>query len=107
MVNIMPKPKIYITRELPERGLNIIKKYFDAEVWPEYAPPPKKTIIEKAKNVDALVPLLSDKIDAEVFNASPKLKIVSQLAVGFDNIEIPEATNHWNRRCRKNRLCHG
>ena len=88
----MPKPKIYITRKLPERGLQIIRKHFDMEVWPEYAPPPKKTIIEKAKNVDALATLLSDKIDAEVFNAAPKLKIVSQLAVGFDNIDIPEAT---------------
>lgn len=88
----MPKPKIYVTRELPERGLNNIRKYFDVEVWPEYAPPPKKTIIEKAKNVDALASLLSDKIDAEVFNAAPKLKIVSQLAVGFDNIDIAEAT---------------
>jgi len=88
----MPKPKVYITRELPERGLNVIKKYFDAEVWPDYAPPPKKVIIEKVKNVDALVPLLSDKIDAEVFNAAPKLKIVSQLAVGFDNIDLAEAT---------------
>jgi glyoxylate reductase len=88
----MPKPKIYVTRKLPERGLQIIRKHFDMEVWPEYAPPPKKTIIEKAKNVDALATLLSDKIDAEVFNAAPRLKIVSQLAVGFDNIDIPEAT---------------
>lgn len=88
----MPKPKIYVTRELPERGLNMIRKYFEAEVWPEYAPPPKNVIIEKAKNVDALASLLSDKIDAEVFNAAPKLKIVAQLAVGFDNINITEAT---------------
>jgi glyoxylate reductase len=88
----MPKPKIYVTRKLPERGLQIIRKHFDMEVWPEYAPPPKKTIIEKAKNVDALATLLSDKIDAEVFNAAPRLKIVSQLAVGYDNIDIPEAT---------------
>jgi glyoxylate reductase len=88
----MPKPKIYFTRELPERGLNMIRKYFEAEVWPEYAPPPKSVIIEKAKNVDALASLLSDKIDAEVFNAAPKLKIVAQLAVGFDNIDIAEAT---------------
>jgi glyoxylate reductase len=49
-------------------------------------------IIEKAKNVDALVPLLSDKIDSEVFGAAPKLKIVAQLAVGFDNIDLQEAT---------------
>jgi glyoxylate reductase len=88
----MAKPKIYVTRELPERGLKIIKQHFETDVWPEYAPPPKKTIIEKAKNVDALATLLSDKIDAEVYNAAPKLKIVSQLAVGFDNIDLAEAT---------------
>jgi glyoxylate reductase len=88
----MQKPKIYVTRELPDRGLNMIRKYFEAEVWPEYAPPPKKVIIEKARNVDAFASLLSDKIDKEVFDAAPKLKIVSQLAVGFDNIDIQEAT---------------
>ncbi len=88
----MSKLKIYVTRELPERGLRIIKHHFDAEVWPEYAPPPKKMIIDKAKNVDALATLLSDKIDAEVFDVAPKLKIVSQLAVGFDNIDVQEAT---------------
>jgi len=88
----MPKLKVYITRQLPDRGLQKIKKFFDAEVWPDYAPPPKKTVIEKAKAVDALVTLLSDKIDAEVFNVAPKLRIVSQLAVGFDNIDLQEAT---------------
>jgi glyoxylate reductase len=77
---------------LPERGLRIIKEHFDTEVWPEYAPPPKKVIIEKVANVDALVPLLSDKIDDEVFDAARQLKIVSQLAVGFDNIDLKEAT---------------
>jgi len=87
----MSKPKVYVTRELPGRSLKIIRKYFDAEVWPEYAPPPKKVIIEKVKNVEGLVSLLSDKID-EVFHAAPKLKIVSQMAVGFDNIDIQEAT---------------
>src|SRR3989304_1862324 len=84
----MSKPKAYITRELPERGLKKIKEHFDAEVWPEYAPPPRKVIVDKVAAVDARVSLLSDKIDPEVFNAAPKLKIVSQLAVGFDNIDI-------------------
>jgi glyoxylate reductase len=92
MVNYMAKPKIYVTRDIGERGLKIIRQHFDTEVWPEYAPPPKKTIIEKARTVDALATLLSDKIDAEVFDAAPKLKIVSQLAVGFDNIDVAEAT---------------
>jgi len=89
---MLQKSKVYVTRELPARGLRIIKEQFDAEVWSEYAPPPKKVIIEKAAKVEALATLLSDKIDAEVFNAAPNLRIVSQLAVGFDNIDIKEAT---------------
>jgi len=87
----VPKPKVYVTRELPERGLKIIKESFDAEVWPEYSPPPKEVIIKKVADIDALVPLLSDKIDAQVFDAAPKLKIVAQMAVGFDNIDLKEA----------------
>jgi len=89
----MAKPKVYVTRELPERGMKIIRERFEAEVWPEYGPPPKEEIVRKARDVDALVTLLSDKIDAEVFDAAPKLKIVAQMAVGFDNIDIAEATN--------------
>jgi glyoxylate reductase len=88
----MPKPRVFVTREIPERGLQIIKDRFDAEIWPEYAPPPKHVIIQKAANVDALASLLSDKIDAEVFDAAPNLKIVAQLAVGYDNIDVKEAT---------------
>jgi glyoxylate reductase len=88
----MSKPKVYVTRQLPERGLKIIKENFDAEVWPDYAPPPREVVIEKAKKADALATLLSDKMDAEVFDAAPKLKIVAQMAVGFDNINVQEAT---------------
>jgi glyoxylate reductase len=86
------KPKVYVTRELPEKGLKIILERFDAKVWPEYRPPSKEEIIEKARDVDALVTLLTDKIDAEVFDAASKLKIVAQMAVGYDNIDVAEAT---------------
>jgi glyoxylate reductase len=88
----MQRRKAFVTREIPERGLRRIKERFDAEVWTEYAPPPKQMIIQKAANIDALASLLSDKIDAEVFDAAPNLKIVSQLAVGYDNIDVKEAT---------------
>ncbi len=88
----MAKPKVYVTRELLERGMKIIRERFDVEVWPEYGPPPKEEIIRKVRDVDALVTLLSDKIDAEVFEAAPKLKIVAQMAVGYDNIDVAEAT---------------
>ncbi|MGQ9551543.1 MAG: glyoxylate reductase [Candidatus Bathycorpusculaceae bacterium] len=88
----MSRPKVYVTRELPERGLRIIKKNFETEVWPEYAPPPKEIIMEKARDVDALATLLSDKMDVEVFDAAPNLRIIAQMAVGFDNIDVEEAT---------------
>ena len=88
----MSRLKAYVTREIPERGLKIIKKRFNVEVWPEYGPPPKEVITEKVRDVDALVSLLSDRIDEEVFGAASKLKIVAQMAVGFDNIDLKEAT---------------
>ncbi len=88
----MLKPKVYVTREIPERGLEKMKERFDVDVWSEYAPPSKEVIMENVRDVDALVSLLSDKIDAEVFTAAPKMKIVAQLAVGFDNIDLKEAT---------------
>ncbi|UCE95136.1 MAG: D-glycerate dehydrogenase [Candidatus Bathyarchaeota archaeon] len=88
----MRKPKVYVTRKLPERGLRMISERFEAEVWPVYPPPSKNVIINKVVEVDALVSLLSDKIDAEIFDAASNLRIVSQFAVGFDNIDLNEAT---------------
>lgn len=88
----MSRPKVYVTRLLPERGLNKIMRNFEAEVWHDYGPPPKSVILEKARDVDGLVSLLSDQIDAEVFDAAPRLRIVAQMAVGFDNIDVKEAT---------------
>ncbi len=88
----MSKPKVYITREIPERGLRTIKQHFDSVVWLKRPPPPKNVIKENTREVDALVSLLSDEIDAEIFDAARELKIVSQLAVGFDNIDVKEAT---------------
>ena len=86
------KPKVYMTRMIPERGLNKIKEGFDVEIWPEEAPPPKDVIIEKVRDKDALVSLLTDPIDAEVMDAAPNLKIIAQYAVGYDNIDVKAAT---------------
>jgi glyoxylate reductase len=86
------KPKVYVTRGMPQRGLKRIQEAFHTEVWQEYAPPPKQVLKDKAGEADALVTLLSDRIDKEIFNAAPKLKIVAQMAVGYDNINVQEAT---------------
>ncbi|RLG50608.1 MAG: D-glycerate dehydrogenase [Thermoproteota archaeon] len=88
----MEKPKLYMTRLIPERGLKKIRERFEVEIWPEEAPPPKEVIVEKVRGKDALVSLLTDKIDAEVMDASPNLRIIAQYAVGFDNIDLKAAT---------------
>jgi len=86
------KPFVYITRNIPESGLNKIKKHFDVEIWPEYYPPPKEILLEKVRDADALVSLLTDPIDKDVLSNARKLRIIAQYAVGFDNIDIEEAT---------------
>lgn len=88
----MSKAKVFVTREIPQAGLQIIKENFDVEVWPEYAPPSKAMIIKKTRNVDAIVSIICDKIDAEVLETAENLKIVAQYAVGYDNINVSEAT---------------
>ncbi len=86
------RPKVFVTREIPERGLSKIREHFDVDLWTDEAPPPKSVILERVRDVDALVSLLTDPIDAEVFDAAPRLRIVSQYAVGYDNIDVEEAT---------------
>ena len=88
----MGKPKVFITRQIPEKGINMIKEYYEVEVWPEYTPPPYEVLLEKAKEVDALASLLTDKIDCNLLQNAPRLRIVAQYAVGYDNIDVECAT---------------
>ena len=87
------KPKVFVTRIIPERGLKMVREFCSAEVWEEELPPPKAVILEKVRGIDGLLCLLTDPIDAEVMDAAgPQLKVISQMAVGFDNVDVAEAT---------------
>jgi len=83
--------KIFLTRRLPEEGLKMLEEH-DLEIYEGDAPPSKEEIIEGVKGKDALICLLTDKIDAEIMDSSPKLKVIANYAVGIDNIDINEAT---------------
>ena len=88
-------PRVYITREIPFPATEKLKQYFTVTIWPKFTGPSKEEIIENAKGYDALVSLLEDKITCEVIEAlSPQLRIISQYAVGFDNIDLECATKH-------------
>lgn len=86
------KPRVFITRQIPERGIRMIEEYYEVEVWGEEREIPREVLLEKVRDADALVTLLSDRIDGEIFDNAPKLKIIAQYAVGYDNIDVEEAT---------------
>jgi len=89
----MPKPKVFVTRLIRDKGLDLVKEFCEADIWPGELPPSRAVLIEKVRGVAGLLCLLTDRIDAEVLEAAgPQLKVVSNHAVGFDNIVVPEAT---------------
>lgn len=83
--------RIYITRRIPEEGINALEGH-EIEIFEDAMPVPRKTLSEKIKNADALVSLLSDRIDAELMDQAQALKVIANYAAGYDNIDIAEAS---------------
>lgn len=88
----MPKPKVFVSRVIAQEALDKITAAADMEVWPEKMPPSYETLLEKAGGADGLLTMLTDKIDANLMDQAPGLKVVSNMAVGYDNVSIDEAT---------------
>lgn len=89
----MSQPKIFITRIIPDRGLLLVKEHFQADIWPGEMPPTREQLIERTRGVDGLLCLLTEQVDAELMDAiGPQLKVISNMAVGVDNIDVPAAT---------------
>src|SRR5882757_7439712 len=86
------KPKVFVTRILPDAGMKLIQEACDAEIWQDPLPPPYALIKQKIATCQGLASLLTDKIDAALLDAAPGLRVVSNFAVGFNNIAIPAAT---------------
>lgn len=84
--------KIFVTRKIPEPGLELLKKEHDVEVNPYDRVLTKEEIIKKLKGKDGLLCLLTDIIDEELIKSEPKLKMIASYAVGYDNIDIKAAT---------------
>jgi len=85
-------PTVFVTRKIFKPALEILKAKTDVKIWPEENPPPKDVIIKEVGNVDGLMCLLTDPIDKEVIEAGKNLKVISQVAVGYDNIDVKTAT---------------
>lgn len=89
----MSNPKVFITRAIPEKGLEIIKEYCEVDVWQNELPPTLDELLQHVRGIDGLLCLLTDKIDERVMEkAGPQLRVISNYAVGFDNIDVSAAT---------------
>src|SRR5262249_19383867 len=88
----MPRPKVFVSRRIPDEGLNAIAAACDVDLWPEQLPPPYDVLRQRVQDCDGLVSLLTDRIDGQLLDASPRLKVVSNFAVGFNNVDVPACT---------------
>lgn len=88
------KKKIYVTRQLPDEVMERLHEQFEVKVWNDPDEPvPRNVLLEEVADVDGLFCMLSETIDEEVFQHAPQLKIVANLAVGYNNIDIDAAKN--------------
>jgi glyoxylate reductase len=86
------KPKVYVNRPIPEEALKKLEQTCDYRIWKGELAVPRDVLLKEVRDVDGLLSLLTDKIDAPVMDAAPKLRVISNMAVGFDNVDVREAT---------------
>ena len=88
----MEKPKVFVTRLIPDKGLIPVKEFSQADVWSGELPPSRDELLNRVRGVDGLLCLLTDKIDSAVLDAAgPQLKVISSMSVGVDHIDIAAA----------------
>lgn len=89
----MTKPRVLVTRVIPDEGLDPVREACDVDLWEDELPPPRDELLRRVAGVDGLLALLTDRVDDELLDAAgPQLKVVSNFAVGFDNIDVPACT---------------
>ena len=79
---------MYVTRELPGDALGALRGEHDVEVWPESTPPPADVLRQRVADADALLCMLTERVDAALLDSAPRLRAVANCAVGTDNIDL-------------------
>ena len=82
---------VFVTRHLTPDAEEKLNALCNAEYWPEKTPPPYDVLLEKTQKVDGLICLLTDPVDKRIINQAENLKVISQVAVGVDNIDLEAA----------------
>jgi glyoxylate reductase len=86
------KKKVFVCRRIPQLALKRLETEVELTVWPDELPPSRSELLKHVQGCDGILSLLSDRMDAEVFEqAGSQLRVVSNYAVGFNNIDVREA----------------
>ena len=90
------RPRVFVSRRIPDEGLEAIAQACDADVWQDDLPPPRDELLRRVAGRDGALTLLTDRVDDEFLDAAgPGLRVVSNYAVGFDNIDVPACDAGW------------
>lgn len=90
--NPQPRPHVYVTRRIPQEGLDLLARTCEVSVNPEDRPLSRNELLAAVARTDGVLGLLTDRIDAAFFDAAPHLRGYANYAVGYDNIDVAEAT---------------
>jgi lactate dehydrogenase-like 2-hydroxyacid dehydrogenase len=82
----------FVTRALPGGAIDRLAREHDVEVWPERTAPPADALRARAAGADALLTLLTDRVDRDLLDAAPSLRAIANYAVGTDNVDLDAAT---------------
>jgi glyoxylate reductase len=85
-------PNVFVTRRIPKAGLSLLRGCAQVRVWDGELPPPREVLLDEARVADGLLTLLTDTVDSELMDAGPRLRVVSNYAIGYDNIDVQAAT---------------
>ena len=83
-------PQVFVSRRIPDEGLDPIIESCDADVWDGEMPPPRDELLRRVAGCDGVLALLTDRVDDAFLDAAgPQLRVVANYAVGYDNIDVP------------------
>jgi glyoxylate reductase len=88
----MSRQKVFVTRQILPEALELIASEADMEVWPDEYPPALEQLCQHIAQVEGVLTTIMDRVNVSVLETAPRLKVISQLAVGLDNIDVAEAT---------------
>lgn len=88
----MKRPAVHVTRHLPGGALEFLRQHCEVRLWEGELPPPAEEVRKQAMEADGLLTLLTDRVDRELLAGAGRLLVVSNMATGFDNVDVVAAT---------------